>query len=143
VPTIETLLLANHAEVHRGMLYLMGGGWTVTNRRIRPGAPPPVNHFGISATVLVPWNETDQTHVLALWLEGEDGGAPIMRVENTFRAGRPEGLPPGADQRHVIAVGVDTQFPRPGGYRVVAEVGGSRRAYPFRVQDLTTEAAPD
>ncbi|MEX1280875.1 MAG: hypothetical protein AB1Z57_08080 [Acidimicrobiia bacterium] len=142
MPTIETLLLANHAEAHRGTLYLMGGGWTVTNRRIREGAPPPVNHFGIAATVIVPWTETEQEHTLTLWVEGEDGGPPLMRVETRFRAGRPEALPPGADQRHVLALGIDTRFPHAGGYRLVAQVGESRRDYAFRVVDRVVGSTP-
>lgn len=142
MPTIETLLLANHAEAHRGTLYLMGGGWTVTTRRIRPGAPPPVNHFGIVATIIVPWTETGIQHRLSMWIEGEDGGDPLMRVETAFEAGRPEGLPPGADQRHVLALGVDSRFPAEGGYRLVAEVGESRRAYPFRVVDRVVDDPP-
>lgn len=143
MPTIETLLLANHAEAHRGMLYLMGGGWTVTTRRMREGAPPPVNHFGVAVTVIVPWTETGERHELDIWMEGEDGGAPIMRLKTTFQAGRPKSLPPGADQRHVLAFGVDARFPSAGGYRVVAEVAGSRRDYPFRVTDAISPAAPD
>lgn len=135
MPTVETLLLANHAEVHRGMVYLMGGGWTITTRRLRRGVPPPVNHFGIAVTVLVGWGELDTTHDLAIWIEHEDGGPPLIRANNRFRAGRPDTLPPGADQRHVIAISIDTQFPGPGGYRVVAEVGESRATYAFRVVD--------
>jgi hypothetical protein len=142
MPTIETLLLANHAEAHRGMLYLMGGGWTVTTRRAREGAPPPVNHFGIAATVIVPWTETGVAHELRIWMEGEDGGKPIMQLTTTFKAGRPDGLPPGSDQRHVLALGVDARFPHPGGYRVVAEVGESRRDYPFRVADMVLPSEP-
>lgn len=140
--TIETLLLANHAEAHRGTLYLMGGGWTVTTRRLRDGSPPPVNHFGIAATVIVPWTETGTRHELRIWVEGEDGGKPLMQVQTAFEAGRPDGLPPGADQRHVLAIGVDTRFPSAGGYRVVAQVGESRRAYAFRVVDKVVENPP-
>ena len=143
MPTIETLLLANHAEAHRGTLYLMGGGWTVTTRRIREGAPPPTNHFGIAATVIVPWTETGIRHELLLWVEGEDGGPPLMQLKTAFEAGRPESLPPGADQRHVLAIGVDTRFPGPGGYRVAAQVGESRRDYPFRVVDKVVGGAPE
>ncbi len=143
MPTIETLLLANHAEAHRGTLYLMGGGWTVTTRRLREGAAPPVNHFGIAATVIVPWTETGTRHELRIWVEGEDGGTPLMQVKTAFEAGRPEGLPPGADQRHVLAIGVDTRFPAAGGYRVVAQVGESRRDYPFRVNDRIVKGPPE
>jgi hypothetical protein len=36
----------------------------------------------------------------------------------------------------VLAINGDVQFPQPGGYRVVAELGEQRRTVSFRVRDV-------
>jgi hypothetical protein len=48
-------------------------------------------------------------------------------------AGRPAGLAPGSDQRHVLAISGEVQFAREGGYRVRAVIDGQERAVTFRV----------
>ncbi len=132
--TIEFVTVANHAEALNGLLYLSGGGWTDVRRAVPQGAPPPVTHFGIAISVLVPWNETNQQHHLVFRLEPEDGGE-LVRMEADLEMGRPPGLPAGSDQRAVLAINADIQFPAAGGYRVVAELGEQVSATSFRVHD--------
>lgn len=138
---IDTLVLANHAEVHNGMLYMMGAGWTDMRRRRTPKGATPPSHFGIGLMVLVPWSFTNQQHRLSIWIEDEDA-APLWKGENRFQVGRPEMLPSGAEQRNAIAISVTSNFPRAGGYRVCAEVNEqveTRKTYSFRIHDIAAE----
>jgi Family of unknown function (DUF6941) len=135
VPEIESLILANHAEAHNGLLYVMGGGWTNVNQVVMPGSPPPPFHFGVALTVLVPWTETNKRHRAVVYMEPEDGGDPLLRIEAEFETGRPPGAVEGADQRVVLALSGEVVFPGPGGYRAVAELGPkATRFVSFRVK---------
>lgn len=132
---IEILTLANHAEAINGLLYLSGAGWNRHARRYGEGSPPPVHHFGIGVSVLVPWIEANRKLRLALWIEHEDGGDPLFRAEGELEVGRPPGVPEGSDLRTVLAVDAIVQYPTAGGYRLVAEVDGQRRSCGFIVVD--------
>ena len=139
MPEIETLLLANHAEALNGLLYISGGGFTEIHRPPVPeGANPPSSHFGIAVAVLVPWNETNEVHHLVLGIEQEDG-AQVGRFEAALEVGRPPGIRPGTDQRAVLAVNIDMAFPGSGGYRIVADLAGQRRAVSFNVRDHASD----
>ncbi len=133
--TIEYLLLANHAEVQNGLLYISGGGWANLFRGpLDPDSPPPTNHFGIGASVLIPWDETNQHHHVVIRIEQENT-LPLLRIEGEIEVGRPPGLLPGTDQRVAVGFGVDIQFPEEGSYRAVAEIGEDSRSVGFRVLD--------
>lgn len=131
---IEFLLIANHAEAYAGTLTVMGAGWTDHWRGPYPPGQPPLTHFGIGVGVLVPWTETNRRHHLVMRLEAEDGHV-VATVEGDLELGRPPGIPPGSDQRAVMALNVDTQLPGPGGYRIAAELGQNVKSVSFRVHD--------
>ncbi|MBI4728610.1 MAG: hypothetical protein HY775_03805 [Acidobacteria bacterium] len=138
---IEFLILADHAEAVGGKLYLTGAGWTDSWRGPQPeGQPLPITHFGIAVSVLVAWTETNRPQHLRMRIENEDGTTQHATVEGDIEVGRPPGLPPGSDQRAVLAVNANVQFPSPGGYRIVAEVGEGVRTVSFRVHDAPTPA---
>jgi hypothetical protein len=131
--TIEFLLLANHAEVQNGLLYVSGAGWANLFRgQVEPESPPPTNYFGIGASVLIPWDETNQIHHLVIRIERENN-EELARIETDMEVGRPPGLPQGADQRVAVGFGVNIAFPEEGSYRTVAEVGQDGRSVDFRV----------
>jgi hypothetical protein len=142
VAEIEMLTLANHAEAHNGLLYLSGAGWDIAVLPFAPGGQSVPFHFGIGVSVLVPWTETNRPRRLELRIEHEDGGEPIVRIEGQIQVGRPVGIHEGADQRAVLAVGGETQFPRPGGYRLVATLNQRSRTYSFQVRNAAEEGAP-
>lgn len=134
MPQIEFLVISNHAEAKDGLLYLSGACWTDLWRGIPAEGPPPISHIGLAVAILVPWDETNHRHHLTIRLENEDG-RELTRVEGDLEVGRPAGIPQGADQRAVLAMNADIQFPAAGGYRIVAEVGEERRSVSFRVHN--------
>jgi hypothetical protein len=137
VANIEFLILANHAEAKNGLLYLLGGGWTDHWRKIAPNAPVPVSHFGIGVAVNVPWDDTNRPHRLTIRMETDDG-KELAKIEGDVNVGRPPTLPPGSDQRAILAFNVDTQWPAPGGYRIVSWLSSNPEnltAVKFRVHD--------
>jgi len=140
---IDALILANHAEAVNGLLYISGGGWTDLHRQIQDGKPP-TNHFGIAASVRVPWYETNQPHQFVLEIENEDSTATIMRAEGQMNVGRPPQLTPGAVQHVMLAINVDTVFPSQGVYRVRLSIdeGQATATWPFRVHDVRVATAP-
>jgi uncharacterized protein DUF6941 len=134
MPEVEILMVANHIEAVNGLLYMSGGGWTDLWRgEFAPGQPP-VNHFGIGVAVRIGWTETNRRQHLIIRLAHEDGDE-VFRGEADVEVGRPAGVPEGSDQRAVLAITVDMQFPRPGSYRLAAEVAREERSISFRVHD--------
>jgi hypothetical protein len=92
-----TLLLADHAVVADGKLYINGGGWSVTS----PGAPS-----AIAVKLDVPWDRTNERLQLRLRLVGQDGepvvipganGPQAIEITGDAEVGRPAGLAPGSD----------------------------------------------
>ncbi len=135
--TIEFLLLANHAEVQNGLLYASGAGWSdIFRGQPGPDGQVPVNHFGIGASVSIPWEETNQPHHLTISIQREEGNTELGRIETDVEVGRPAGLPAGTAQRAVFGIGADIAFPEQGSYRIVARVGDDERSVSFRVRDI-------
>lgn len=137
-PRVETLMLANHAEAVNGLLYVSGGCWT---RHHRPpqqaGQPIPISTFGIALVVLVPWTEANRPHTVTLTIEPEDDpDSPLIDVKGEVVVGRPARAKPGSDQRSVLAMNANMQFPKPGGYCLKATLSsGDARHVSFEVID--------
>ncbi|MGH2658648.1 MAG: DUF6941 family protein [Actinomycetota bacterium] len=134
MPEVETLMVANHIEAINGLLYVSGGGWTDLWRGAFPEGQPPVNHLGIGLGVRIGWTETNRRHHLVVKLAHEDG-EEVFRGEADVEVGRPPGVPEGSDQRAVLAITLEMQFPRSGGYQLAAEVAREERSISFRVHD--------
>jgi hypothetical protein len=135
MPTLEYVTLANHAEAVNGLLYLSGAGWTDHSRPAPTEEMRVSSHFGIGVSVLVPWTETNSPHALTVRVETEDGDV-ILDATGNIEVPRPLGIPPGSDQRAVLAVNVDLHFEESGGYRVLAELAEQRKVVSFRVHDV-------
>jgi len=135
MPQVETLILANHAEAVNGLLYIAGGGWTDHWRPPMPEGQVPISSLGIGVGILVPWGETNRKHTITLRIESEDGGPQLTQLEGEIEVGRPPGIPDGIDQRAVLGINFNLQFPAAGGYRIVAECRESTRSVSFRVHD--------
>lgn len=133
---IDMLLSANHAEAVNGLLYLTGGGWTDLHRRI-VGRQVPPSHFGVALSVRVPWNETNRLHRFVLDVQDDKATTTIAHVEGEINVERLPQMTPGLAQHAVIAMNVDTIFPAPGGYRIVAMIDddADTATWPFQVHD--------
>ena len=117
---IDFLLLADRAEVLNGKLYMMGGAWD--RRQIRDiGAPISLT---IVASVLVPWNLTNEPHGLRIRIEDEDGSPVPPEVEATVNVGRPVNATQGQSFRATAVINKRWALPRFGTFRVVASVAG-------------------
>ena len=132
---LEYIALANHAEAINGLLYLMGAGWTDHSRPTPTEDVQVSSHFGIGASIVVPWTETNQPHLLTVRVESEDG-AVLVDMSGNIEVPRPLGIPAGSDQRAVLAVNADVHFANNGGYRIVAQLGEQTKTVSFRVHDL-------
>lgn len=135
---IELLTVANHVEAINGLLYMSGGGWTDHHRIVGPDQPPPPTHMGIAASVLIPWEQTNQQHTLVIRVEDADGAIMLQSPDIPINAGRPANLEPGSDQHAIVAIVLDFSFPRSGAYRLIARYDGdedNERRWVFRVHD--------
>jgi hypothetical protein len=117
---VDFLLLADRAEAINGKLYAMGAAWDRIG--VQDFAKPLT--LSIALGVLVPWNATNQPHVVALTLRDADGVPVEFKVEASFVAGRPAFLN-GETQRVLLAIpGANVVLPHPGNYVLVAAVDG-------------------
>lgn len=76
-------LLADHAAVENGKLYVQGGFWN----RLRFPTFPAVTHFGVAAVLIVPWRAYHQTHRFSIWFEDPDGNRFGGELEGEFQVG--------------------------------------------------------
>lgn len=129
---IEYAILADHADIAGGKLYLMGGGWDTYSA---PQAPFQMR-IAVALGVRVGWEETNQPVPVRVYIEDDDGNE-IVRVDGTLNVGRPPHLPPGTAQLAQMAVNLPTNIPAFGGYRVRITAGDSAGAdevaIPFRM----------
>lgn len=123
--SIEFLILANHAENQNGLLYASGIGVEGIDRPIQPNSSEPgISHFGIGLSVLVPWEDTNNTYPINIKIESADEEETLIgSVDGQVEMGRPAGIQKGDEQRAVVGVNSDVVFPREGKYRIVAQLG--------------------
>lgn len=98
------MVLADHAQVADGKLFISGGGWTV-------GGPGPVQ-CGVALLFHVPWDRTNHKTTFTLRLTDSDGHAVMLvgplgqqpiEVSGQFEVGRPAGVLPGTEINAPIA----------------------------------------
>lgn len=124
-----TLMLADHAVVADGKLYINGGGWSVTGPAPAPSA--------IAVKLDVPWDRANQRLQLRLQLIGQDGdpvllpsseGPQPVLIEGEAEIGRPAGLVPGADVDFPLAFQIGPLPLAPGQrYEWVLDIDGETR----------------
>lgn len=130
---LDYALIADHAEITGGKLYLMGGGWdTFASQRF-----PAAVRFAVATGVRIAWEETNRPIAVTMQLEDDDGRV-VTRIQGTVQVGRPPNLLAGATQLAQIAAVLSVQVEQPGGHRVVVEARDEgqpalRRVLPFRV----------
>jgi hypothetical protein len=137
-----TMMLADHAQVSDGKLFIAGGGWSLAG----PGPIP----CGIALLFHVPWQQTNERTAFMLRLLDEDGrpfpgpdmpGEPSIEAGGQIEAGRPAGMAPGAEINVPVAFNTVLQLPPGRRFTWVLEVNG-RTDEAGRVSFATREAAP-
>ena len=121
---VEWLIMGDYAQVVEGKLYLIGGGWSTLT--INTGFPAK-HMLGIAASVIVPWNETNQKSRLEIEVLTDDGGS-LAKGGGEFTVGRPPTHPPGQDQRMQFAANVGVELKNPGTYSIVGRLEGQEDA---------------
>ena len=116
---IDMLLLADWAEAINGKLYIQGGGW---ERRVV--APGQMAAFSVAASIVIPWNFTNQQHEFTVSIEDEDGSRVLSSLTGNTTVGRPPDARPGQNFRVAMAVQFAGLQLEPGDYRVVMSVNG-------------------
>jgi hypothetical protein len=136
------LIVADHAAVADGKLFINGGGWNSVNLlRI----PSPIG-FSIALVISVPWAQAEQNHTLTVELQGPGGvemvigadqsGQPLTEIQGNFSVGRPPHVVPGEDIVIPVALSLATNIEQAGGYRLVILVDDIPEAdWNIRVQE--------
>lgn len=122
-----TMLLADHAQVAGGKLYINGGGWSVVD------APTPPIH--IALLLLVPWDRAGVPLQLRLTLIDEDGavvrqgpGDAEVRIEGQIAVERPPAHLVGVPLDVPMVIGVPSlNVPGASRYTWILEVDGQTR----------------
>lgn len=117
----DWIILADHAEVLNGKLYVMGGGWeTLTANRPLPFEQP----CAIAMAISVPWNETNQQHQIEVEIVDQETGNNLFRYEAEVEVGKPPGMPLGQAQRVQVAANLGLRFEKFGPHVVIVKIGG-------------------
>jgi hypothetical protein len=120
-----TMMLADHAQVADGKLFISGAGWS----SCAPGHAP----CAVALIFHVPWQETDQTISFTLRLIDEDGRAVIqpgaqdglpVQVNGHFKVPHPPGLTPGAEINVPVSFNTVLELAPGRRYSWVLEVDG-------------------
>src|ERR1700753_4477032 len=123
-----TMMLADHAQVADGKLFISGGGWSVCG-------PVPVA-CGVAVLFHIPWQRTNEKISFTLKLLDEDGnsviqpgpnGAQELRAGGQFEAGRPAGLAPRTEINSPVAFNTVLQLSAGGRDTWALEIDGHAR----------------
>ena len=126
--TLEFVMLSDHAEVVNGKLYMMGGGY---DRRYISNIKDSVTLRAV-VSVLVPWNMTNQTHLVKLRIETEDGATLGQEVQGNLNVGRSVEAISGQMFRVMAVINFTLTLPQLGAYRVIATLdSGESKATTF------------
>jgi len=99
-----TVMLCDAVQAHNRKLFILGGGWTNVDCRMVP--------VSLAVIVRVPWSECNVEHELKVELRDEDGQLVTPKGKDkpaqmslNFEAGRPPGMPQGADSNATLTIG--------------------------------------
>jgi len=135
---LDLMMLANHAEVQNGLMYVSGGGWdTINVQAPTQGVPPDVftvmQGFLLVKLLFHP-TETDREHEFRIAVMDSDG-KELAGTQGSFRVDRDHDLPGGWLQNVNIVLPVTgIPLPGPGRYEINLNVDGQWLGdRPFRV----------
>ena len=110
---VDWLILADHAEVIGGKLYMNGGGW---NRVATKGSFPVTKSFSVALAIRVPWTLTNRPHKFEITVQNDDATEALASIGGQIETGRPAGIPPGSSQISQMAANWNVTFRNPGDY---------------------------
>ena len=138
-----TMMLADHAQVADGKLFISGAGWTL-------GSAGGLNS-AIALLFHIPWERTNQRITFELRLTDADGhqltqagpdGPQPVQVGGQFEVGRPPGVRPGSEINVPFAINTGTLALPPGQqFTWLLEVDGQANA-DWRLSFATRPATP-
>lgn len=134
---IDYALLADHADIAGGKLYVNGGGW---DRYALPQVPGPVR-LAVATGIRIGWEETNKPIPVAMVVEDDDG-RQLMRIDAVVNVGRPPQLPAGSSQLAQVAANAHFQAPHYGGYRVQISAGDGAAGSPVAMRSLPFHIVP-
>lgn len=121
MPRIESVMLANHAEVRDGLLYMLGGGWAYAWRAAPEGQPPESIHLGVVVSVLFDPSDVNESGV---WLRVVDEeNRSVFGLEGTVQVAEIE-RSHSPTRRAIVAANLEVRFPHAGIYHILAGLGG-------------------
>ena len=122
---VDSLLLANSAELRDGLLFVLGGGWT--RCWPEPGQQFPFQRVIVSALAIrVDYAETNEEHRFRL--EVRDADETVLQpqqIDGGFTVGRPPDLAAGMSQVVQMAGPMAVEIPAPGVFSLVLAIDGS------------------
>ena len=130
------LFLAESAQVADGKLFVLGGGWQMTQ------ALPIPTIIAIAGIIRIPWDDTNRQFSWLIELLDSNGANVTMptpmgdqpyRIEGPFQGPRPAGGPRGTEFQAPFAVSIVRPPLAPGRYEYRVTVGGSLTHLPFDV----------
>ena len=119
---VDFLVLADHAEVLDGKVYMMGGAWD----RIHVNDINVPVSLSIVVGVIIPWGLTNEPHQLQIRMEDADGNRVLPDAEITINMGRPATATKGQTFRAIAALNTHLTLHKFGAYCLVASVAGYR-----------------
>lgn len=120
-----TMLLADHAQIADGKLFISGAGWSFAG----PGPVP----CAVALIFHVPWQHTNEPVAFVLRLVDEDGhqvsqpgpnGPQAVTINGQFEAGRPPGMAAGTEMNVPAAFNVVLNLPPGRRYTWILEADG-------------------
>ncbi len=134
---LEYALVADHAEIVHGRLFLMGGGRDV----FTADKVPALLRVALAVGVRIDWDETNLGHNIVITVDNEDG-QQLVRIEAAVNVGRPAGLPPGSSQLAQFASSLPLRVEKFGGFRVSVSAGVGADAIQHSIPFRVVEARP-
>lgn len=139
---VDYLILADAAVTADGKHYIHGAGWDTIYTASLPTTHP---LLAIAVLLRVPWNETNEPHLLELNLQDADGTSilpdPPGPLRGPITVGRPPHAAQGEDQVIPLVFNlVNVSFVRAGTYACVMSIAGTEvRRFPFRVVQMAAQ----
>jgi hypothetical protein len=134
---VDWMVLSNAAEVHDGLVSMIGGGWDTVTAGGGPDGAAAVIRGNLVLRLLLQRMEAGVEHSLQVKVVDEDG-RPVHEIEGHFEVEIAADLPEGWDQGFLASFDL-TGMPLPhvGVYEIAVTVDGEfLRAIPFRVLEV-------